>query len=322
LLSDPDVQLPQFANNYYYDYKRLAELIQGLEEGPVLVLSRYGPHDRFATLAVSAIAKEIRYPFPVPLCSAISTQYYFALPEFDLIFVPCTEPYRLLGLSDLYHELAHFTAFRCANLLLDPFHTSIDRVFDRMVRDARQKGWVQTLVREMEEHRRRWKTSWLIEFVADMVAAYCAGPAYGWSNVRLCTNLSADLFSHAETHPADEARAAAILLILEKLGFQGEAAEIDNAWGELVGLAGQPKPQGFDLAYPGVLLSQLADGVAKGCRQVGLVAADPKTAYAGNPTTPVTGVVNSAWLRFRQQPEKFAGWEQAALSRLKSQLGV
>jgi hypothetical protein len=70
LLRDPGIQHPQFAKNYYYDYKRLAELVQAMEEGPVLALGRFSTEDRMVTMLVQRICDEAGYPFDKPLCSA------------------------------------------------------------------------------------------------------------------------------------------------------------------------------------------------------------------------------------------------------------
>lgn len=127
LINDPGVQHPHLARNYYYDYKRLAELVQAVEEGPVLALVHYGDKDQLATKIVHRICAEIRYPYAPPLCSAISAQYYWSLTGMDLIFVPCSEPFHLLGLADLYHELAHFILFRDEKTLLRPYRPPLTR---------------------------------------------------------------------------------------------------------------------------------------------------------------------------------------------------
>src|SRR6266571_9372115 len=126
-LSDPAIQRPEYAKNYYYDYKRLAELMDDMEEGAVLALRRYGHDDRVVTKALHQLCGEIGYPYRPPLCSAISTQYYWALTRVDLIFVPCSEPFHLLGLPDLCHELAHFILLRQEAQLLRPFRRTVKR---------------------------------------------------------------------------------------------------------------------------------------------------------------------------------------------------
>lgn len=316
LLKDPDLADPQFARSFYIDYKRVVELIQQIEEGSLLAICRYRAEDRFASLLVDQIATEIGYPKPAPLCSATSTQYFFAHTGLDLIFVPCAEPYRLLGLSDLYHELAHFLLFRFSPQFLVPIEAEIDSYFDQAVKDARQKAWVQTLIDELEAHRKSWKREWMIEFGADMVAAYCAGPAYGWANVRLCSNASADLFAGASTHPADAARAIAIDVVLRRIGCTSEATEIESEWKELLGLTAQAKPQGFDLAYPLPLLDKLAASVVAACKSVGLKADSQKP----NGGIDVTFTLNEAWRQFRAKADGFSAWERQAIARLKTAL--
>ena len=314
LLKDPDLADPQFARSFYIDYKRVVELIQQIEEGSLLAICRYRTEDRFASLLVDQIATEIGYPKPAPLCSATSTQYFFAHTGLDLIFVPCAEPYRLLGLSDLYHELAHFLLFRFSAQFLTPIEAEIDLYFDQAVKDARQKGWMQTLIDELEAYRKSWKRDWMIEFGADMVAAYCAGPAYGWANVRLCSNVSADLFTGASTHPADAARASGIDVVLRRIGCTKDAAEIEVEWKELLGLTAQAKPQGFDLAYPQPLLDKLADSVVKACTSVGL---KPYAQKAGGGID-VTFTLNEAWKEFRAKADSYSAWEHKAVAQLKA----
>jgi len=314
LLKDPDLADPQFARSFYIDYKRVVELIQQIEEGSLLAICRYRAEDRFASLLVDQIATEIGYPKPAPLCSATSTQYFFAHTGLDLIFVPCAEPYRLLGLSDFYHELAHFLLFRFSSKFLAPIEAEIDLYFDQAVKDARQKGWVQTLIDELEAYRKSWKRDWMIEFGADMVAAYCAGPAYGWANVRLCSNVSADLFAGASTHPADAARATGIEIVLHGIGCATEAAEIDAEWQELLRLTAQMKPQGFDMAYPQPLLNRLADSTVAACKTVGLNSY-LRTRRGG---VDVTFTLNEAWREFRAKANSYSAWEQNAVAQLKS----
>jgi len=313
LLRDPDLTDPGFARSFYIDYKRIVELIQQLEEGSLLAICHYRKEDRFASLLVDQITTEIGYPKPAPLCSATSTQYFFAHTGLDLIFLPCAEPYRLLGLSDLYHELAHFLLFRFSSQFLDPVEVEIDLYFDQAVKDARQKGWVQTLIDELEAYRKGWKRDWMIEFGADMVAAYCAGPAYGWANVRLCSNVSDDLFAGDSTHPADAARASGIDVVLRRIGCTNDATEIETEWSELLGLTAQAKPQGFDLAYPQPLLDKLADCIVAACKSVGL---KPYAQLTGG--IDVTGLLNDAWKEFRTKPSSFAVWEQQAVAQMKA----
>ena len=46
-------------------------------------------------------------------------------------------------------------------------------------------------MKKLEALQAIWK-EWSIELIADVVATYLTGPAYGWANVRLCMNISGE----------------------------------------------------------------------------------------------------------------------------------
>jgi hypothetical protein len=319
LLNDPGIQHPHFAKNYYYDYKRLAELIQAMEEGPVLALGRFSAEDRMVTMVVQRICDETGYPYDQPLCSAMSAQYYWALTGMDLIFVPCSESLHLLGLADLYHELAHFVLYRRANSLIIPFQQIIDLHFDQAVREGRQKGWTPRSLDALAEYRQRWKRSWYLEFASDVLATYWAGPAYGWANVRLCTNMSSELFSIDAEHPSDDARAKIVGRMLRKTSCDAETGRIDAKWNELLTLTGQIAPQEYTLAYPPKLMDELVDFLFAEFQQAGLIMRQQQNVASG---VQVTELLNQAWEEFEARPETFAVFERQKVEELKRVFGI
>lgn len=109
---DPDIGLDDLAKNFLHKYKRLAERIHEMEWGPILAVSRYSERDRLPTLLCQEITEEINYPWAPPICVALSSQHYWTNPKINIIMLPVIEPFHLLGLSDLYHELAHIVLFR------------------------------------------------------------------------------------------------------------------------------------------------------------------------------------------------------------------
>ena len=318
LLLDPDIHQLKYAKNYYHIYKRLSELVQQLEDGPVLALGRYNDSDRFLTVLTNKICAESGYPYSPPLCTALSTQYYCALVGMDLILVSCSEPFHLLGLSDIYHELGHFILFREERKLMAPLRTVVDGHFARVTKEANQKGWPTASIELIEDHRQSWQRNWLLEFGCDLIATYCCGPAYGWTNVRLCAKVSNDVFQIMSSHPADEARATAIRLMLERIGATPDAARIDGQWQELLLTTGAGKPQEFDLAFPTSLMGELADLMN------GLAATLGLAPYpGGNPTGGTIAVaLNEAWDTFLRQPALFAGWETSRIAALRQSLGL
>jgi hypothetical protein len=318
MLHDPGLQHPQLAPNYYVDYKRLTELVQMVEEGPALVLGRLTADDLFLTQLMAKLCREINYPHNPPICSALSTQYYWAVVQMDLVFVPATEPHHLLALADMYHELAHFVLVRLRNDFVTPALTLIKRHFDRMIREGKQKNFAADTLAFLKEQREQWLTAWYREFACDMIATYWSGPAFGWCNVRLCANLSADLFQGVDTHPADDARSTAIQEMLEKMGQTQAAANLQQRWEELVTLSSGQKPSKYDLSYPRELLRDLAGLLFNACGTAAFVGWQAPQQLQ---PVHVTSVLNEAWSSFLADPMNYADAERGLLARLRNDLG-
>jgi len=248
---------------------------------------------------------------------ALSSQYYWALPSADLVFVPCSEPFHLLSLADLYHELAHFILEREKARLLAPLLVIIDEYFQRQLREAQQNNWPAESVNRIRERKARWERTWIEEFAADMFAAFWAGPAFGWCNLRLCTNQSVELFLGADIHPADDARHAGIQAMLRLTGNDVAAARIDTRWNELISLSGQSKPAEYDLTYPKELIDQVASAISTVARDLGMTAWTP--APAGNDFH-IGRMLNDAWDAFFSAPATFAAHEKQQIDTIRTQL--
>jgi len=312
ILADPDITHPLLSINYFRDFRDIARLIQALENLPLLVLRRFSAPDQLMTRLVREICKEVQYPYAAPICSSLSSQYYWTVAGMDLIFVPSLEPERLLGLADLYHELGHIILFREETRLVIPGLTIVDRHFDRLLHEGRQSGWPPASLLEIDLFRHLWRMAWFLEFGADLIATYMVGPAFGWCNIRTSTNFGGELFRGNESHPADDARSAAIGLMLQRTGESVAAAEIRNRWLELVALSGESPPPRYDTAYPQELLQELCDLVFTVCRDLGLSS----WRVGSSASCQVGTALHDAWTEFRMRPETFAGYERQTLARV------
>lgn len=270
ILADPDISHPLLSINYFRDFRDIARLIQALENLPLLVLRRFSDPDMLMTRLVRAICKEVQFPYATPICSSISSQYYWTVAGMDLVFVPSLEPERLLGLVDLYHELGHIILYREEKRLVIPGITIVDCHFDRLFRQGQLAGWAPQSLQEIDQFRHMWRMAWSLEFGADLIATYMVGPPFGWCNIRTSTNFGGELFRGNDSHPADDARAAAIGLMLQRIGESVAAAEIRNRWSELVALSGETQPARYETAYPQELLQELCDFVFTICSDLGL----------------------------------------------------
>jgi hypothetical protein len=321
LLEDPDIKEPSLAKNYLHDYKRLEELVRIIEWGPVMAITRYSERDRLATLMCHQIIKEVNYPFDPPICMALSAQHYWTDPQSNLIAIPTIEPFHLLGLSDIYHEIGHIVLFRKQREIEVTLRILIDRHFKKLIRDSQREGKPDTYRRELEFYREIWKREWALEFASDIIATYLVGPAYGWTNVRLCANVSTDIYGNEQSHPADAARTQTIGIVLTRLGLGQASAEIQKSWNQLVAVTGQVQPQDFELRFPSELIDEICTVVIHFCEDLSL------TAYGheeeGNPAVMnLTRLLNEAWSKFISDARTFSDWERSQVNQLKSTLGL
>ena len=132
-------------------------------------------------------------------------------------------------------------------------------------------------------------------------------------------NVSVDVFSGADTHPADDARTTAIGLMLAVTGHEAEAAKIAEIWKQLVGISGHMESQEYEMAYPKAILEQLAAFLVKACRNLGLA---PYGAGSQTGDLYMTGVLNTAWQEFHLRPDSFSIWERQQIDRVRTELGL
>jgi hypothetical protein len=318
-LADPGLNHPLLARNYYHDYKRLSETVFNLEAGPVIALKHFQDDDRDITRIVARICRETSYPYSPPLCVALSSQYYWAIPAADLVFVPCSEPFHLLSLADLYHELAHFILEREKARLVVPLLRIIDAYFQRQLKEAQQNNWPEASIDRIRKRKARWEGNWFEEFAADMLAAYWAGPAFGWCNLRLCTNQSVELFLGADVHPADDARHEGVRAMLLQTGNHAAAGRIELRWKELVTLSGQSPPPEHQLTYPKELMDQVATSVFAAAKSMGMT---PWSGDSPRPDLHIGALLNNAWDSFFSEPAKFAAFEKKQIERVRAALAI
>lgn len=315
LLRDPDIDDPNYAGNYFRDYCHVTRLLREIEYFSLLVLKRFNESDQRATDLVKAICAESGYPYPAPLCSAISSQYFWTIPDMDLVFMPCLEPDHVLSLPDIYHELGHFLLFRDEKRLIQPTQLIVDQHYERMVENGKRLNWPDASLELLQQYHHSWRGSWLLEFASDLIATYLIGPSFGWCNIRVATNLGGELFLGTDSHPADDARATAIGMMLTEIGFDDTRKSIQKRWNELVSLAMESPPPRYDLAYPEDLLRSLTQFFRKECEDIGL------SRFKTDATDrPVSKMIHDCWTQFRTDPESYVKFERSQLEEVASSI--
>ena len=233
----------------------------------------------------------------------------------DLVFIPCLEPDHVLGLPDIYHELGHILLFREESRLVHPAYRIVDDYYDQLKAEGKRLNWPPASLEQVENYQHNWRSSWLLEFASDLIATYLVGPSFGWCNIRTATNLGGELFVGTDSHPADDARATAIGMMLAEIGLDESRKRIQQRWHELVKLAVESPPSRYDLAYPEKLLGDLTNFYRKECQGLGLSQFDAEAA-----DKPVLKMIHDCWTQFRNDPGTYSSFERSRLDEVVGSL--
>jgi hypothetical protein len=323
LLMDPSLGAPALRRNHLQLYKRWHELALLVESYPLPFIERYAEPDQWLTRLCHRLAEQVRWPTLTPLVAALSSQYYWTMPDFSLICAPAAGATTLLGLPDLCHELGHILLLHRETALTGDFvHELAAYIEHEQRRVAAQQ--------RPPEYRRlynllfaQWYDAWLREFVADMIATYLVGPAFGWQHVRLCAGRSQAAYHPAlgemAEHPADEARLRGVLAVLELMGAQEARARIGALWQDYLTVSAEIRPADYEVCYPQALIASLARRTVEGCRAFGLRGFDQ--VLDPPRTDDIPALLHEAWQRFLIDPQSYADWERQQLEKLQQSLG-
>jgi hypothetical protein len=188
LLKDPDLGNPKLLTNHLQKYRRLVEKKKLVESFLIPFVERFNNKDQQLSQFCNEITRSINWPLPSPLVSAFSTQYYWTFPSYNVICVPTTGDYSLLGLPDLCHELGHILMLHFQADLVEGFYEELDIYIKQEKRHVLTKQRPPEYNDLLNRLLIMWE-KWIDEFVSDMIAVYIVGPAYGWQHIRLRTTV-------------------------------------------------------------------------------------------------------------------------------------
>ena len=311
------------------EFKRIVKHLNAVEGVGVFALSRASQDDDFLNRLITDVCREITYPLIYPVVSHISQDYFHIYRDFNLLCLPLIESWFLLHLPDIYHELCHPFHYKQNTDLpaLESYHAAYKRSLFEMVKHFRNEITVAERVRKPggKFHQLRlWDTSWarywMQEFFCDLFGVLTIGPAFVWSHYHLCVKRGDDPFKIplmlVSTHPADDARMHAMLMMLNKIGFKTEGKRIEKAWQDFVEVMGYSPIAEYRQAYPEFLMSEIVSAAKEGIEGTGVVTAKPDT------LTPIVGLLNSAWQEFWQAPEDYQAWETAKVKALRTSVNA
>lgn len=312
-----------------FEYQDLIRSVAIVEQGAIPFLLRYNEKDHQCTQLVKAIGCNIGYPTELlPLATATSDQYYWTLPELQIVGMPAGDIEGVLGWPDLIHELIHPLLLAWPNFVTG-FTPAVQAYYqaqrDLLADIGGNEGNNKWLAIGQMKWSDKRSGTWRVELACDLLATYFVGPSYGWQHIRLSVNHGRDPYtpSPGETitenqHPADQARLDGIIAMLDILGLNNEAEAINQRWLDMLDVSfyGQP-PQGYDLYYPPQLIYDLAQTVFDSAQQQGLI---PFTGQQKGSHLNVIKMIDRAWQTFNQAPDEYPTWERRMIHHLNGHL--
>ncbi len=324
LLDDSSLGVPSLLVNHLRTAQDLERRSKLIESYFVPFLERYGDTDRRVTRLCRRLAEQVRWPLSPPLVLTFSSQYYWTVGAFNLISAPAAEGSSLLRLPDLCHEMAHILYEHNRTQLTSDFVQELANYVEQERKRATRGQRPREYLRLYDPLFAQWRDAWLVEFVADMIATYLVGTAFGWQHVRLCSGEGQAVYrpalGEASTHPADEARLRGVLAVLSRMGSSG-GPKIKALWDSYLMVHGEVRPADYDICYPQLLLESLADYVIVGCQALGLRAFH-ETNIPGNPHPDIPCLIMEGWDRFLENADAYAAWEKTCLGEVWASLGL
>ncbi len=321
LLHDPALGNEHLLSVQYQDYQRLVRQVLAVESYSLPVVLRFNPDDAYMTALCDLLMQQSQVSLPPPIVATFSTEYYWILGQFNLICTSALECHSLLGLPDLYHEVAHLLIIKNLSAFVADFLAELRQYVEQEKRRAvmEQRG------RDPDDYDTlyvQWEEYWVIEFTADMVATYLVGEAYGWQHLRLCSRMGEALYSPSlgeeASHPADEARLRGIVTMLGQIGYPEAAEEIQFSWETYVQHLGDTptSPGDYQSCYPEALMTLLARHVQRACETLGLRKATG--ASPDDETIILSHLINTAWKLFMQDASGYTLWEKSQVDQLRA----
>jgi hypothetical protein len=320
LASDPTLGDRALLATHLRLYTRYSQDLERIESYLLPFLERFNDDDRRLTALCQRLASQVRWPLTPPLVASFSSQYYWTVAPFGIICTPAAEGTSLLGLPDLCHELGHNLMAKHRIGLIGNFLVRLATYVSDRRAEAQANQRPPEHLAQLNMLFAQWGGAWLGEFVADLIATFLCGPAFGWQHIRLCAGTSAPAFAPAlgdvGDHPADEARLRGVVVMLRRLGLAGDADRLQSLWNHYVAVTGETPPPEYDLCFPDELIDGLAERVDDGCRALGV---RPYDRNAGPDDLP--RLLSEAWTRFRADPDAYGVWQTRQLKQLWQSLG-
>ena len=316
------------ARNVFFDFKERSNEIQFHEYISVPFVSRYDKHDIYFNRLLRLSCEQTGYPLAMPVGSTLGQAYYYSYPGEGIVVSPFLQAHSLLNLPDMFHELGHIIFNEYREWLKKPFNAMCDRYFSEQKAEAQRLGGAEGFAEIISRIEYKWSGDWLGEFVCDVIGTYLVGEPYGWANLYLCAHTKSsdtvympDIRSFDVTvHPSDESRMRAIFSTVKYISPDTSLSDLQKDWSEYISTLGPEKPDHYDFFYPDNLIDGLVGAVIRSCEEIGLHSFVSSSTKNHDPY--VVKLIESAWKKFRTDPDGYVAWERENISILRERLGL
>lgn len=312
-----------FASNNLHRFNRAHRQFKAIHSYRYLAIKNYKDPEIFFYRLISKIYKEHRINAIPPIVSTISNHdyYYWAVPYFEIIALPCGEEKSLLNLPDMYHEIGHLLHSMFKGKSCELSRNVVDKHFEKEIVRVVDDGLPVRYKSMLEKVKHLWQVSWIEEFSCDLVGTYMTGAAYAWTNLKLLStgHGSVKTFEYSNSHPANEARMRIIIMMLEKLGLKDDKQKVEAAWKLFLAETESFKPADYSLLYPDKLLIQIVDEFFTFYQNADLtsypeLAAEKKGAVAE--------VLNEAWHNGQTDPAGYFKYENDIIAKFRKEFNL
>jgi hypothetical protein len=311
------------AGNNLHRFNNAHRQFKAIHSYRYLAIKNYKAPEIFFYRLISKVYKEHRISAIPPIVSTISNHdyYYWAVPYFEIIALPCGEENSLLNLPDIYHEIGHLLHSMFKGKSCELSVGVVDKHFEKEVVRVEDEGLPNRYKVLLEKVKHLWQASWIEEFTCDLVGTYMTGPAYAWTNLKLLStgHGSIKIYEFSNSHPANEARMRIIIIMLEKLGMKAEKELVEKAWSVFLSETEGFKPAEYSLLYPQKLLEQIVNEFFDFYQNADL-ASYPELLASGKDS--IAKILNEAWDNAQADPAGYFKHESDVINKMKADFGI